>query len=194
MKCVVLLSGGLDSAAALAVCLANGFDVKALTFDYGQPGQEVAAAALLSSHFRVPRVLMRLEPVLFGTSPAALGGEISETYVPARNTVFLAHGLAFAESIGAGQVVFGANKDDAERYPDCTEAFIQAMALVAALGTRSHPKVVAPFLGCTKADVARIAIQNGVPVEHTVTCAIGIGCGKCVGCLQRSEAIEQARK
>jgi 7-cyano-7-deazaguanine synthase len=165
-KAVVLLSGGLDSATTLGIAVADGYQVAALSFDYGQRhAREVAAAAALARHYRVTRhETMKIDLRAFGgsaltaeiavpkdqletqnTPGAAPGGEehIPVTYVPARNTVFLSFALGLTEVLGAFDIFIGVNAVDYSGYPDCRPEFVEAFERVANLGTKAGVEAAA---------------------------------------------------
>lgn len=190
MKTVVLLSGGLDSAVALA--LQTG-DVDALTVDYGQRhAREIMAAKDIAGHYRVAHTVVTVDPVLFkgsaltGTGAVPIGHATTPdaTYVPARNTVLLALAAARAESIGAKRIVIGANADDAAGYPDCRRAFIEAFRDVLMHGTLGGVWVQAPLIDMRRRDIRDRATELNVPVELTWSCYVGGDepCGECGAC------------
>ncbi len=212
---VVLLSGGLDSAACLALVTRWGWAVHALSFDYGQRHRvELSAARVLARRYRAAS--HRVIPIpAFG----ALGGSaltdrsirvpksalgktrIPVTYVPARNTLFLAFALAFAETRGATEIVIGANALDYSGYPDCRPAFLEAFERVAALGTRAGVegrgfRIRAPLIAMTKADIVRLALALGLDPGLTTSCydpgRNGRACGKCDACLLRAKGFAEA--
>ena len=217
---VVLLSGGMDSAVVLAEMRANGFACHALTFDYGQRHRveleraaELAAALGAAGH-RVARIDLRA----FGASaltadievpkdgePAG-GAGIPVTYVPARNTIFLAHALAMAESIGARDLAIGVNAVDYSGYPDCRPEFVEAFERLANLATRAGVEAAArggqairvhtPLLRLSKAAIVRRGRELGVPLGRTVSCydpgPAGAPCGRCDACILRERGFREA--
>lgn len=194
MKSVVLLSGGVDSAVALA--LHREAVVEALTVDYGQRHRkELWAAAAVAEHYQVRHMLTQVDPWLFSGSALTSGGplptgpaaEPDSTYVPARNTVLLALAAARAEAVGATKVIIGANLDDAAGYPDCRPGYIEAMRDVLQQGTVGHVWVDAPLLYWPKARVLDCARELGVPLELTWSCYQGgdAPCGVCGACQLR---------
>lgn len=197
MKTVVLLSGGLDSAVALA----NAPDVvEALTVDYGQRHvREIASARKIAAHYNVPHTIVNLDPILFRGSaltvpkrelPEGAATSPDDTYVPARNTVLLALAAARAEVVGARSVVIGCNADDFNAYPDCRRKYIEAFRDVLTEGTVSHIWVSAPFLNMTKTEVKKLGEDLGVPAGLTWSCYKGgvVPCGTCGACITRGAA------
>jgi 7-cyano-7-deazaguanine synthase len=221
---VILLSGGLDSATTLGIAVSEGYACHALSFDYGQRHQrEVAAAAALAKHYGVARhVTMRIDLRAFGGSAltadidvpkdhlgaAAVGGSaIPITYVPARNTVFLAFALAFAETAEAFDIFLGVNAVDYSGYPDCRPEFVRAFERVANLGTRAGVEAAAagngeafhihaPLVDLSKADIIRRGLSLEVPYELTHSCydptRDGLSCGHCDSCLLRLAGFRDA--
>ena len=213
MKAVVLLSGGLDSATALAMARSEGRECHALSFTYGQrhevelaAARRVAAAMNAAEHIVYPLDLRR-----FGASALtddiavpkdAVGAPgIPITYVPARNTIFLAVALAFAEARGAAEIWIGVNAVDYSGYPDCRPEFIAAFQDVIRKGTRSgiersEPRIVAPLIDLTKAGIIRRGVTLGVDYSLTHSCydpdTQGRACGHCDSCLLRRRGFEEA--
>jgi len=214
---VALLSGGLDSATTVALARRDGFDVSALTVRYGQRhAVEVERAALLARHLGVARHrVIDLDLAGFGgsalTDPAAtvprgraeeeIGRGIPPTYVPARNTVFLALALAWAEALGALDLFIGVNALDYSGYPDCRPEFLAAFERTANLATRvgvegGMIRVHAPLLRMTKAEIVRRAVDLGVDLSLTLSCydpdRAGRACGLCDACLLRARGFAEA--
>jgi 7-cyano-7-deazaguanine synthase len=210
---VVLLSGGLDSATVLALALRDGREVSAVSFDYGQRHRvELEAAARIASSLGVARhVTVPLDLRAFGGS--ALTGDIDVpkdalgrdavpvTYVPARNTVFLALALAYAEARGAEEIWIGVNAVDFSGYPDCRPEFLEAFRQVIRTGTRSgvdrrEPRLVAPLLEMSKGEIIRTGSALGVDYSLTLSCydpdGEGRACGHCDSCLLRKEGFAAA--
>jgi 7-cyano-7-deazaguanine synthase len=202
---VVLLSGGLDSATALAIARAQGFSCYALSVDYGQ-----RHAAELEAARRVARAGGAREHRVMRVDLAGIGGSaltdasiavpetpttgIPVTYVPARNTIMLALALAWAEVLGAQHVFIGVNVLDSSGYPDCRPEFIAAFGALAALATRagvegSPCRVHTPLISWSKAEIIRAGTRLGVDYAQTVSCyqadAAGRGCGRCDACRLR---------
>jgi 7-cyano-7-deazaguanine synthase len=215
-RAVVLLSGGLDSATCLALARADGFDPACLLVQYGQRhAVELERARTVASTQGVRDVRM-VSVDLRAIGGSALtadvpvpkdrpSGERSEgipiTYVPARNTVFLALALGLAETLGATDLYIGVNAVDYSGYPDCRPEFIRAFEALANLGTRAGVegarfRVHAPLSGMTKADIIRTGMRLGVDYGLTHSCydpdAEGRACGRCDSCLIRREGFRAA--
>jgi 7-cyano-7-deazaguanine synthase len=209
---VVLLSGGLDSATALAIARERGFACHALSVDYGQ-----RHAAELEAARRVARAggacehrVMRVDLAGIGGSaltdpaiavPESPGIGIPITYVPARNTIMLSLALAWAEVLGARDVYIGVNVLDSSGYPDCRPEFISAFDALAALATKagvegSPCRVQTPLIALTKAEIIREGMRLGVDYGQTVSCyqadADGRACGRCDACRLRSAGFAAA--
>jgi len=211
---VVLLSGGLDSATALAIAVSDGYACHALSFRYGQRHavELQAAARVARSLGAVEHRVLDLPIGQFGgsalTDPAVevpLDRDIDEsiplTYVPARNTIFLAFALAFAEVTDSDAVYIGVNALDYSGYPDCRPEYVEAFQQVAALATRRAvqgrgPRIVAPLIDMTKADIIRAGTRLGVDYSLTVSCyspdADGRACRRCDSCRLRRKGFEEA--
>ena len=209
---VVLLSGGLDSATALAIAREQGFVCHALSIDYGQrhaaeldAARRVARAARVREH-RVMRVDLAGIGGSALTDPAIAVPEqptsgIPVTYVPARNTIMLALALAWAEVLEARDVFIGVNVLDSSGYPDCRPEFIAAFGALAALATRAgvegRPcRIHAPLIEWSKAQIIRAGVRLGVDYSQTVSCyqadASGAACGRCDACRLRSAGFAAA--
>ena len=204
-RAVVLLSGGLDSATALAIARSQNFECYALSVEYGQrhsaeldAARRVAAAAGVSDH-RVMRVDLAGigGSALTDTSiavPESPTTGIPVTYVPARNTIMLSLALGWAEVLGAGDIFIGVNVLDYSGYPDCRPEFIAAFAHLAALATKAgvegQPyRIQAPLISLSKAEIIREGLRLGVDYALTVSCyqadGDGRACGKCDSCRLR---------
>ncbi|HEY1774428.1 MAG TPA: 7-cyano-7-deazaguanine synthase QueC [Gammaproteobacteria bacterium] len=211
-KAVVLLSGGLDSATILAVARRDGYACHALSFAYGQRHKaELDAAA------RVAKALGAAEHKTVALDLSAIGGSaltdasipvpdhptdgIPSTYVPARNTVFLAVATGWAEVLGAGDIFIGVNAVDYSGYPDCRPEFIEAFQKVANLGTKAGiegqgMRIHAPLVKLSKADIIKLGMSLGVDYRLTVSCytadAQGRACGVCDSCRLRHQGFTDA--
>jgi 7-cyano-7-deazaguanine synthase len=216
-SCVLLLSGGLDSATCLALVSRWGWTVHALSFDYGQRHRvELRAARSLARKYHVASHRLIAIPslgALGGSSltdrsiripKKALGkSRIPVTYVPARNTLFLAFALGVAESNDATEIVIGANALDYSGYPDCRPEFLEAFERVANLGTKAGVEggsftIRAPLLHMSKADIVRLALALGLDPRLTTSCydpgKEGQPCGSCDSCLLRAKGFMEARE
>jgi 7-cyano-7-deazaguanine synthase len=213
MKAVVLLSGGLDSATVLGLAKKDGRECIALSFAYGQRHEiELAAAHRVANALGVAEhIVYPIDLRLFGASALtssinvpkdAVGAPgIPVTYVPARNTIFLAIALGLAEARGAGEIWIGVNAVDYSGYPDCRPQFIEAFQQVIARGTKSgiergEPRVITPLIAWTKAQIIRRGVELGVDYSLTHSCydpdAGGRACGHCDSCLLRKRGFAEA--
>ncbi|HEX9909124.1 MAG TPA: 7-cyano-7-deazaguanine synthase QueC [Thermoplasmata archaeon] len=214
-EAIVLLSGGLDSSTVLGMAKKKGFEVVAITFDYGQrhrreldSAKKVAQRMGVKEHLMIPLDIGRyLKSALtskkmelpVGRPRKKIGSGIPSTYVPSRNLVFLSIATALAESRGAEAVFIAANAVDFSGYPDCTPEFIRSFQRTVTVGTRSgregRPvRIEAPLLSKKKADIVREAVRLGVPLELTWSCYKGgkKACGRCDSCQLRLEGFAQA--
>jgi 7-cyano-7-deazaguanine synthase len=211
-RAVVLLSGGLDSMVAAGLARERGFDLFALTIDYGQRHRvELDAARAIAAAIDVERhVVLQLDLRQFGGSALTadidvpkngLGDDIPVTYVPARNTIFLSLALAFAEASGANDMVIGVNALDYSGYPDCRPEFIDAFAALANLATRAAVEgqtftVHAPLLAMSKADIAVEANRLGLDAGLSWSCYDPQPgprhCGSCDACRLRAKGFAEA--
>ena len=211
-RAVVLVSGGLDSATALAIARNRGFDCYALSVAYGQRHDvELAAAKRIASAMdvRAHRVIP-VDLSSFGGSaltdpniavPETSTTGIPITYVPARNTVFLSLALAWAETIGARDIFIGVNAVDYSGYPDCRPAFVKAFVKLANLATRAGVEgekfmIHTPLIELSKAQIIQRGVALGVEFGQTVSCyqpdTHGRACGKCDSCRIRREGFAAA--
>jgi len=218
---VVLLSGGLDSSTCLAWARKEkNFACYALSFDYGQRHKiELDAATRVAASVGVERhLVVPIHLDLFGgsalTSDAIAvpkgqnveqpGAAIPPTYVPARNTVFLSYALAWAEVLGAQDIVIGVNAIDYSGYPDCRPEFIEAFERMATLATKAgvegamHLKIHTPLISLTKAGIIDLADNCGLDMGLTHSCydpdEFGYPCGECDSCLLRKKGFQQANR
>lgn len=211
-RAVVLLSGGLDSATALAVARERGDECHTLAFDYGQrhraelaASRRISAALGAASHRELKLPIGELGgSALTDTSiavPEHGGAGIPVTYVPARNTVFLSLALALAEVLEASRIVIGVNFVDYSGYPDCRPEFIAAFETLARLATKRGVEggeltIDAPLVTMSKADIVRRGMALGVDYALTVSCyqadAEGRACGRCDSCRLRREGFAAA--
>jgi 7-cyano-7-deazaguanine synthase len=211
-KAVVLLSGGLDSATALAIVRSTGTPCHALSVDYGQRhAAELAAAGRVAARLgAVEHRVMRVDLGGIGGSaltdatievPESPAAGILVTYVPARNTIMLALALAWAEVLEANEIVIGVNAVDYSGYPDCRPEFIAAFDRVAQLATRAGVEgravhIRAPLQEMSKAQIIRTGTKLGVDYGLTVSCYQadpgGLACGRCDACRLRRAGFEAA--
>jgi 7-cyano-7-deazaguanine synthase len=211
-KAVVLLSGGLDSATAFALAIEQGYACYALSLDYGQRHEaELAAARRIAQALgaREHRVIRIGLGEIGGSAltddaiavPERPGAGIPVTYVPARNTVFLALALGWAEVLGAVDLFLGVNAVDYSGYPDCRPEFIKAFEQLASLATRAGVEgarfhVHAPLIRLSKAEIIREGTRLGVDYGLTVSCyqadAEGRACGACDSCRLRARGFREA--
>jgi len=213
-RAVVLLSGGLDSTTAAALAKREGWDLYGLTIRYGQMhAREVEAARRVAAALAFERhVELSIDLAAFGGSSLTGDGAIPKdrpldapgipsTYVPARNTVFLALALAWAETLGAERIVIGVNALDYSGYPDCRPEFIEAFERLAGLATKAgvegQPlRIWAPLQQLTKADIIRLGVTLGVDYGLTHSCydprPDGGPCGRCDSCRLRAKGFEEA--
>ena len=214
-RVVVLLSGGLDSTTVLAAALSDGFDVIALTIDYGQKHRrEIQAAKSIVDHFNVrEHRLVRLDLTSIGGSALTdqsisipkkreeeeIGSGIPATYVPARNTIFLSYALGLAEATGSAAIYIAANAIDYSGYPDCRPEFYEAFREVARLGTKrgvegDNIEIRTPLISMSKADIVQLGQRLGVPWRLTWSCYEGgaKACGVCDSCQLRLKGFREA--
>jgi len=212
-RAVVLVSGGLDSATALAICAHEGFEPYALSFDYGQRHKlELGAARRVAASLGArDHRLASIDLRVFGGSaltdeiavPKNRRGktEIPITYVPARNTIFLSYALAWCEVLGAADIFIGANAIDYSGYPDCRPEFISAFEHLAGVATKAGVegtkfRIHAPLISMSKADIIRKGMDLGVDFSLTHSCydpaADGLACGECDSCRLRLAGFREA--
>jgi len=217
LRAIVLLSGGLDSTTTLAIARAAGYECSALSFDYGQRHvRELEAAKQVAAALGAqPHLILRLDlraiggsaltadiDVPKGRSEEAIGAGIPITYVPARNTIFLAHALGWAEVQRVEDIFIGVNALDYSGYPDCRPEFIEAFERLANLATqagvegRSRFRVHTPLIALSKGQIVARAHELGVNLALTWSCyapeADGRACGLCDSCLLRKKGFAEA--
>lgn len=209
---VVLLSGGLDSATAAAQAIADGYRPVALSLNYGQrhtkeleAAKAIAAALEIQTHHTMAVNLAQwggsslTDPTQALPQDGVEVNEIPSTYVPGRNTVFIAIALSLAEAVGAEAVYLGINAVDYSGYPDCRPDYLAAFQHLATLSSKAGlegdaPKLVAPLVRDSKADIVRRALALGVPIADTWSCYSGGAepCGLCDSCRIRDRALIEA--
>ena len=208
-KCVVLLSGGIDSATVLNLAKKRGFFPHALIFDYNQRHRkEIECAKTLAKKAKAPYKIIRMPFPWKGSSLIdrkngipnnrtlkEIKSGIPSTYVPARNLIFLSMASGFAESIKARAIFIGAHSEDYSGYPDCRKEFFEAFKAVLKKGTKSGSsiKVHAPLLNKNKKDIIKTALELSVPLENTWSCYKGgkNPCGACDSCFFRRRAFKE---
>jgi 7-cyano-7-deazaguanine synthase len=216
-RAVVLLSGGLDSATTATQAAREGFELHALSFDYGQRhAAELAAARRVADSIPVAEhktvqvdlrsfggsALTDEIPVPKGRDATEIATGIPVTYVPARNTIFLSFALAWAEVLGAVDIFIGVNALDYSGYPDCRPEYLEAFERLASLATKagvegSRPlRIHAPLMDLTKSDIISLGVSLGVDYAQTVSCyeatENGEACGNCDSCLLRRRGFSEA--
>lgn len=212
-KAIVLFSGGLDSTTCLAIARAQGFEVYALGYRYGQKhAVEVELSIEIAKSYQVSEHIILTLPI------AEIGGSsltdvkttvpdyngtpnIPSTYVPARNTIFLCHALGYAEVIGSDDIFIGANHIDYSGYPDCRPDYFQAFEQVANLATKASREgrkfhIHTPLLELDKAGIIKLGLSYGVDYQKTVSCyradQNGHACGSCDSCHHRKKGFKDA--
>lgn len=216
-KAVVLVSGGIDSATTLALAAKDGFEVYALSFDYGQRhSHELQAARRVVKDLGVARhIIIRIDLRSLGGSAltadidvpkardlAKISSEIPATYVPARNTIFLSFALGWCEILGAEDIFIGATAVDYSGYPDCRPEYLAEFERLAQVATRegtegrAHYRIHAPLIRMTKAEIIRAGAEAGVDFSLTHSCydpsPEGLACGACDACLLRRKGFLEA--
>ena len=210
-QCIVLLSGGLDSATVLNIALKE-YEVTALIFDYGQRHKfEISAAKKIADLAKAPIKLIKIDLGQFGNSALTdnievpknqeIGKEIPVTYVPVRNTIFLSYALAYAEVNNIFDIFIGVNALDYSGYPDCRPEFIEAFEKMANEGTKfaqgnKKIKIHTPLISLTKAEIIKTGTELDVDYKLTHSCYDpsfdGLSCGECDACILRKEGFIKA--
>jgi 7-cyano-7-deazaguanine synthase len=216
-RAVALASGGLDSSTATALAQKQGFDIYALSFDYGQRHRfELEAARRVMRSLGIAHhIVQTIDLKIFGGSALTadievpknrvtdrISAEIPATYVPARNTIFLSFALAWCEVLDAQDIIIGVNAIDYSGYPDCRPEFLEAFERLANLATkagvegRARFQIHAPLLHMTKAQIIHAGIEVGVDFSLTHSCydpvPEGLACGACDSCILRRRGFEEA--
>jgi len=215
-RAVVLLSGGLDSTTTLAIAKHEGYEIFALSFEYGQRHRiEIDSAKQIGQSLGVrEHRIAKIDLRVFGgsaltdaidvpkyRSDAEIAGQIPVTYVPARNTIFLSYALAWAETIEARDIFIGANARDYSGYPDCRPEFIEQFEQLANLGTRAgisgeRFRIHAPLIAMNKPEIIRKGEELGVDFSITHSCydpaSDGTACGECDSCRLRRRGFRDA--
>lgn len=214
-RAVVLLSGGLDSTVTMAMAVAEGYDVYALSLDYGQRHEkELACAKKVADYYKVQehKVLYIDLPQIGGSAlidlriavpqqrnATHIGEDIPITYVPARNLILLSFAAAYAEVVNADAVFIGANALDYSGYPDCRPEFLKAFQDVARLGTKQGVEgktveIMYPLVSMTKAEIVKEGTRLNAPFHLTWSCYLGKeeACGRCDSCILRLKGFREA--
>ncbi|MCU0848053.1 MAG: 7-cyano-7-deazaguanine synthase QueC [Spirochaetes bacterium] len=213
-KCVILLSGGLDSATVAAVARNSGFDISAITFSYGQRHDiEIGSSRRIAEFFNITdHRIIQIPSDIFRSALTdrsinvpknreSIDGTIPPTYVPARNILFLSYALAYAESISASDIFIGANCMDYSGYPDCRPEFFDAFQKMADAGTKAgidgKPiRITAPLLKMKKSEIIKAGTALGVDYSMTISCydpdRDGRSCGRCDSCRLRIRGFSEA--
>ena len=210
-QCIVLLSGGLDSATVLNIALKE-YEVTALVFDYGQRHKfEISAAKKIADKTNILLKLIKIDLGQFGNSALTddievpknqeIGKEIPITYVPVRNTIFLSYALAYAEVNNIFDIFIGVNALDYSGYPDCRPEFIEAFEKMANEGTKfaqgnEKIEIHTPLISLTKAEIITTGTKLNVDYKLTHSCydpsLDGLSCGECDACILRKEGFAVA--
>jgi len=216
-KAVVLLSGGIDSSTCCAIARKKGFTIFAMSFNYGQRHHcELAAAKKIAQNIGVEEhKIIDIDLRIFAGSsltsevkvpknrfyPFEVSTEIPNTYVPARNTIFLSYALAWAEVLESRDIFIGVNAVDYSGYPDCRPEYIKAFEVMANLATKAgvekeHLTIHKPLINLTKAEIIKTGISLGVDFSLTHSCydptSEGISCGDCDSCIIRKRGFKEA--
>lgn len=217
MKAVILLSGGLDSCVILAMALEKGRECHAISFDYGQRHKiELESAKAITKYYQVSHRIIQIDPTTFSNSALVSGssipknrtsqeiakGGIPNTYVPARNTLFLAYALGQAEILEAQEIYAGPNALDSLPYPDCRPQFIESFQALINVATKqaiegNPPRLLTPLIDWDKAKIIKHGLMIHAPLELTMSCydpsPQGKICSVCDACILREEGFKQAR-
>ncbi len=215
-KAVILVSGGIDSSTVLASITKLGYEVYAISFNYGQTNAiETKKIKQIVSKYNVKsHKILNIDLSAFTNSALTsidvevpkydaaedIGNEIPVTYVPARNTIFLSYALGYAEVTGANDIFLGIHKSDSANYPDCRPEYIKCFEIMANLATKTgiewgNIKIHAPLVDMTKAEIVAMGLRLKVDYSNTISCyapnAQGQSCRTCMACLIRLEAFEK---
>jgi 7-cyano-7-deazaguanine synthase len=205
-KCVVVLSGGPDSAVVAYWAKKEGYELYPITFNYGQIAvKETTSAQKISKSLGAKTKIIDLSALkdVFGDVTSLCNNNIPLTsefsqpiIVPFRNAIFLSVAVSYAVSVGAGRIFYGAHGSDEPFYPDCRREFYEAFEKAAQLGTGEHISIQAPFSGKRKSEVIKIGAELGVPFELTWSCYRDEEkhCGKCESCVNRKKAFQESGK
>ncbi|CAF2235071.1 unnamed protein product [Rotaria magnacalcarata] len=215
-KAIVLVSGGVDSSTVLAHVEVKGYEIYAISFNYGQKQLiEIKKIQQFIKRYKVKEhKIVNIDLKSFGGSALTddsidvpnydqasdVGNQIPTTYVPARNTIFLSYALGFAEIKGASDIFLGVHATDYSNYPDCRPEYIDSFEAMANLATAEGVKgnkltIHAPLINMTKTEIVAMGLAMGVDYSSTISCydpsIAGDSCGKCLACLVRIKAFEE---
>jgi 7-cyano-7-deazaguanine synthase len=205
VRAIVLLSGGLDSCVTACIAKSEGYELYALSFDYGQRHRrELESAKKIAQRLGMEHRIIGVElPARADALTSAIdvphdgeiGKEIPVTYVPARNTIFVAYALSWSEILGAEAIFIGANAVDFSGYPDCTKPYIEAWNDLIKVGMKNNRvRLLAPLIDMDKGEIVREGIRLNAPLELTWSCYEGgeKACGTCDSCLLRLKGFSEA--
>ena len=208
-KAVVVYSGGMDSFTVLNTAIQNGLDVYALSFNYGQKhSKELEVAARVCRELGVSHKVVDITAINSLMANSSLTGDteipeghyeddnMKSTVVPNRNMVLLSMAIAYAVSLEAGKVYYGAHSGDHHIYPDCRPEFVDAMNAVSKIANYQSVEIVTPFLYSSKGEILKTGLEMNLNYANTWTCYNGRekSCGKCGACCERLEAFEEQGK
>jgi len=203
-KCVVILSGGPDSTSVAYWAIKQGYETHALTFNYGQIAQkEIGYAVKTAERLGIPIKVVDISSLkaIYTGVTSLIDKDISMTtdfsqpiIVPFRNGVFLSITVAYAASIGASRIFYGAHGSDEPFYPDCRKEFYKAFETAAKLGTEQEIIIEAPFSDIPKSEIIKEGVKLGVPFQHTWSCYLNEAkhCGRCESCMSRKKAFKES--
>jgi len=205
VRAIVLLSGGLDSCVTACIAKDEGYELCALSFDYGQRHRrELESAKKIANRLGIEHRIIRVElPARADALTSAIdvphdgemGKEIPVTYVPARNTIFVAYALSWSEILGAEAIFIGANAVDFSGYPDCTKPYIEAWNDLIKVGMKNNKtRLLAPLIDMGKREIVREGVKLGAPLALTWSCYEGgeKACGTCDSCRLRLKGFREA--
>ena len=204
-KCIVLLSGGIDSTTTLYYAKSKGYKCQALIFDYGQRhDREIKSAIAVAKRAKVPYQVIKIKLPWKGSSlldkklkvpvHRIIGKKIPSTYVPGRNTIFLSFAVSLSESIGADAIFIGANAVDFSGYPDCRPEYYKAFRKLIQKGTKAKRiKIMTPLIKMAKSQIIRLGLKLGAPLDLTWSCYKGgkRPCGVCDSCRLREKGFRE---